>query len=215
MTAPEHNDDYRFLVVKAAGILAAALDPVVADMATAKKYDRYRAGDGGDRPPSTLADTPDAAAVLEAMLDCWGEVFQPYFGDDKHWEVRQIVCNLRSIASYYVGGHDDAECDYDPYEALGEIARLLRRFYADYAAQQVDEVKRELGSLMYGQPAVAVPSADSDNVVVTKDALATLVADTVSQRVARQLRSELDRAGLRPPDADAPPTQVRHLRCRR
>ena len=205
MTAPEHNDDYRFLVVKAAGILAAALDPVVADMATAKKYDRYRAGDGGDRPPSTLADTPDAAAVLEAMLDCWGEVFQPYFGDDKHWEVRQIVCNLRSIVSYYVGGHDDAECDYEPYETLGEIARLLRRFYIDHAVRQVDELKRELGILMYGQPAAGAQSADGDNVVVTKDALAMLVADAVSLEVARQLRSELDRIGLRPPEGDAPP----------
>ena len=205
MTTPAYNDDHDFLVVRAVRILADALDPVVADMAPAKKYDRYRAGDGGDRPPSTRADAPDAAAVLEAMLDCWGEVFQPYFGDDKHWEVRQIVCNLRSIVSYYVGGHDDAECDYDPYETLGEIARLLRRFYIGHAARQVDEVKRELGGLMYGQPAVAVPSADSDNVVVTKDALATLIADTVSQEVARQLRSELDRAGWRPPDLDAPP----------
>ena len=205
MTTPEHNYGHRFLVVRAVDILAAALGPVVADMATAKGFERYRAGDGGERPRSTQANTPDAATVLEVMLDCWGEVFQPYFGDDKHWEVRQIVCNLRSIASYYVGQRDGAECDYEPYEALGEIARLLRRFYIDHAARQVDEVKRELGGLMYGQPTGGAQSADGDNVVVTKDALEALIADAVSLEVARQLRSELDRVGLRPPDADAPP----------
>ena len=206
MTTPAHNGDYHFQVVKAVGILAAALDPVVADMATAQKYDRYRAGDGGERPRSTQADTPDAAAVLEAMLDCWGEVFHPYFGDDKHWEVRQIVCNLSSIVSYYVGQHDGAECDYEPYEALGEIARLLRRFYIDHAARQVDELKWELGSLMYGQSAAGAQSAAGDNVVVTKDALEALIANAVSLEVARQLRSELDRVGLRPPEGDVPPT---------
>ena len=206
MTTPEHNGDHHLLVVKAVGILAAALDPVVADMATAQKYDRYRAGAGGERPPSTRADTPDAPEVLGAMLDYWREVFQPHFGDDKHGQVRQIVCNVRSIVNRYVGGHDDAECDYDPYEALGEIARLLRRFSADDAARQVDEVKRELGGLMYGQPSATVLSTAGDDVVVTKDALEALIADAVSLEVARQLRSELDRAGLRPPDADAPPT---------
>ena len=206
MTTPAHNDDHRYLVVKAVGILTAALDPVVADMVPAKKYDRYRVGDGGERPRSTQANTPDAATVLEVMLDCWVEVFQPYFGDDEHWEVRQIVCNVRSIASYYVRQHDGAECDYEPYEALGEIGRLLRRFYIDHAARQVDELKRELGSLMYGQSAAGAKPAAADNVVVTKDALEALIADAVSLEVARQLRSELDRVGLRSPDADAPPT---------
>ena len=155
---------------------------------------------------------PDAATVLEVMLDCWGEVFQPYFGDDKHWEVRQIVCNLRSIVSYYVGQRDGAECDYEPYEALGEIARLLRRFYIDHAARQVDEVKRELGGLMYGQSAAGAQSAAGDDVVVTKDALEALIADAVSLEVARQLRSELDRVGLRPLDMDVPPIP-RHGVC--
>ena len=50
MTTPEHNYDHHFLVVKAVGILAAALGPVVAEMATAKGFERYRAGDGGERP---------------------------------------------------------------------------------------------------------------------------------------------------------------------
>ena len=206
MTTPAYNDDHDFLVVRAVRILADALDPVVADMATAQKYDRYRAGDGGGRPPSTLADTPDASEVLGAMLDCWGEVFQPYFGDDEHTQVRQIVCNVRSIHNYYVDLHTDAECDYEPYEALGEIARLLRRFYIDHAARQVDELKRELGSLMYGQSAATGQSAAGDNVVVTKDALEALIANAVSLEVARQLRSELDRVGLCPPEGDAPPT---------
>ena len=206
MTTPAYNDDHDFLVVRAVRILADALDPVVADMATAQKYDRYRAGDGGGRPPSTLADTPDASEVLGAMLACWGEVFQPYFGDDEHTQVRQIVCNVRSIHNYYVDLHTDSECDYEPYEALGEIARLLRRFYIDHAARQVDELKRELGSLMYGQSAAGAQSAAGDNVVVTKDALEALIADAVSLEVARQLRSEFDRVGLRTPDADTPPT---------
>ena len=36
MTTPEHNYDHHFLVVKAVGILAAALGSVVADIAMAK-----------------------------------------------------------------------------------------------------------------------------------------------------------------------------------
>ena len=120
------------------------------------------------------------------MLDYWAEVFQPHFGHPGHQRVRQTVYNLRSIRNYYVGRHDGAECDYEPSDALGEIARLLRRFSADDAARQVDELKRELGSLMYGQPTAMAQSAAGDNVVLTRDALAMLIADTVSQEVARQ-----------------------------
>ena len=206
MTTPEHNYDHRFLVVRAVHILAAALGPVVADMVTAKGFERYRAGDGGERPLSTLAATSDASEVVGAMRDYWREVFQPHFGHRGHWQVRQMVCNVRSIRNYYVGGHDHVKCDYEPYEALGEIARLLRRFSAADAARQVDELKRELGGLMYGQPSATTPSAGGDNFILDKEALSMLLADAVSQEVTQQLRSELGRADLRLPEGIAPPT---------
>ena len=206
MTTPAHNEDHRFLVVKAAGIMAAALGPVVADMATAKGFDRYQAGDGGDRLLSTLADTSDASEVVKAMLDYWAEAFQPYFGHPGHLRVRQMVYNVRSIRNYYVGRHPGAECDYEPYLALGQIAILLRRFSADEAARQVNELMGELGNLMYGQPTAATPSAGGDNIILTRDALAMLIADAVSQEVARQLRSEPDRAGWHSLEDGGPPT---------
>ena len=205
MTTLEHNDDYHHRLVRKAVvcILAAALGSVVARMVTDKGFDRYRAGDGGERPLSTLADAPDASEVLKAALDYWREVFQPHFGHPRHRRVEQMVHNVRSIRNRYVGGHPRAECDYEPYGALDEIARLLRQFSADDAARQVDDLKRELGSLMYGQPTAATPSAAGDNVILTRDALAMLIADAVSE-VAQQLRFEPDLAGLRLSEGGGP-----------
>ena len=137
MTTPEHNYDHHFLVVKAVGILAAALGPAVAEMVAAKGFERYPAWKRGDPPLplSTLAATFDASEVVRVMLHYWSKVFQPYFGDRGHQQVKLSVCNVRSIRNYYVGQHAGAECDYEPSDALGEIARLLRRFSADEAAR--------------------------------------------------------------------------------
>ena len=198
MTTPAHNDDhFHSFVRRAVRILAAALGPVVARMMTDKSFDRYWDGDGVERPLSTLADTPDASEVLGAMRDYWREVFQPDFGHPRHLRVRQMVRDVISIRNRYVGDHLHAECDYEPYDALGEIARLLRQFSANDAARRVDELKRELGSLMYGQQTAMAPSAE--------EVLTTLIADAISREVARQLRSEPDRAGLRPQEGYAPP----------
>ena len=71
MTTPEHNDGYHHRLVRKAVvcILAPALGPVVVRMVTDKGFDRYRAGDGGERLLSTLVATSDASEVLRAMLD--------------------------------------------------------------------------------------------------------------------------------------------------
>ncbi len=153
MTTPAPTTDYHDWVRKAVAILAKALGPVVADMATAKGFDRYRTRNSGDRRLSTLANTSDASEVIKAMLDYWVEVFGPHFGRPVHFRVRQTAHNVLSIRDYYVGDHDDAECDYEPYEALSEIARLLHQFRAADAVREVNELKQELGSLIYGQPA--------------------------------------------------------------
>ena len=119
-----------------------------------------------------------------------------------------MVYDVISIRHRYVGEHPHAECDYEPHDALGVIARLLRQFSADEAVQQVNELMEELGSLMYGQPTATTPSASGGNVVLTRDALEMLLEDTVNQAVDRRLRSELDRAGLRLPEGIVPPTPV-------
>ena len=206
MTTPAHNDDhYHSFVRRAVRILAAALGPVVARMMTDKGFDRYRDGDGVERPLSTLADTPDASDVLGVMRTHWREVFQPNFEHPRHLRVRQMVHAVISIRNRYVGDHLHAECDYEPYDALGEIARLLRQFSAGESARQVNELMGELGILMYGRPTAATPSAGGDNVILTRDALEMLLVDTVSQAVDRRLRSEPDRADLRLLEGDAPP----------
>ena len=207
MTAPAHNDDhYHSFVRKAVRILAAALGPVVARMMADKGLDRYSNRSGGERPLSTLADTPDASEVLGAMRDYWRQVFQPHFEHPRNQRVRQMVYDVLSIRHRYVGEHPNAECDYEPHDALGVIARLLRQFSADEAVQQVNELMGELGILMYGQPTGATPSAGGDNIILTSDALAMLIADTVSQEVARQLRSEPDLASWHSLEDGGPPT---------
>ena len=212
MTTPAPSTDYHEWVRKAAAILARALGPVVADMATAKGFDRYRTRNSGDRRLSTLANTSDSSEVLTAMLDYWDEVFAPHFGRPVHFRVRQTAHNVISIRDYYVGDHDGAECDYEPYDALGEIARLLHRFSVADAVREVNELRQKLGSLMYGQQAdTPQPAADSsDNVTLTEDALKMLlemlIAGTVSQEVARQLHSEPGYAGSRQPYGGPPAT---------
>ena len=49
------------------------------------------------QPAFSEKHTRRKAADLEVMLDCWGEVFQPYFGNDEHWDFRRNDCNVRSI----------------------------------------------------------------------------------------------------------------------
>ena len=190
-------------VGKAVAILAAAVGPVVAEQVVAKGFGRYRAGDGGDRSLATLAATADASEVLKAMLDYWGEVFQPYFGHPEHLRVRQMVHNVRVIRNYYVGRHDSVACDYDPYDAIGEVARLLARFSAAEAVGQVNELKREVGRLMYGQAAAQPAGGSGNGAAPAKEALAVPVADAISREAVGQWHGESGRAGSRRPDAGA------------
>lgn len=201
MITPGTDHDCHGQVGKAVAILAAAIGPVVAEQVVAKGFGRYRAGDGGDRSLATLAATADTSEVLKAMLDYWGEVFQPYFGHPEHLRVRQMVHNVRVIRNYYVGRHDSVACDYDPYDAIGEVARLLARFSAAEAVGQVNELKREVGRLMYGQAAAAQPGGGFGNgAAPAKEALAMPVADAISREAVGQWHGESGRAGSRRPD---------------
>ena len=200
MTSPERHPDLCDKVREALDILGYSLAPEIHRLCIYRGIEHYRTGDGIEWPIDGLENvaTPEA---LQAAWHGWDDIFRPHLGPLAHRRVQRILANAITIQEHYAGLYDDAPCQFPPYEALAELERLLSRFSAYAALEQVNGLKRETGALVYGQPAAPLPLVNPlDSPALIHDAHTLLITEGLSLEIVLKRRIERE---PRPDEDDA------------